>query len=391
MKVVVSILGLGRWDKDERKYIYEETQYGWGDKDQVKTTLIQEAFAKWFPDAKFLLLATEKAQQERSDGIRNVLSGRDQELVSIPDGKSADEFWDIYNALTNNLQPDSEVILDITHGFRSLGMLAFLAIIFLQAAKRVKLLHVLYGAQEAKGADGTTPIFDLTPFVTMLDWASATNRFLETGYPQKLAELARLDSSYGTFFQPLSNFSLSMQLHDPVRAGNEAKNAIEALEALRLRLNGPMEILGDQIVNQLTPLAFTKGDPDKKQLQAIYAQIDWYIQHQHYEKAVGLAKEWIYLFARWKSNMKIWPDSVECKFSLNSFLKQQENEPLKISYDQLKSLRDQMMHWRGFPSEEGEFTPDNSSFETVTAKVRDALKQLSTTVAQMGLELPEVL
>ncbi|GIW24896.1 TIGR02221 family CRISPR-associated protein [Meiothermus sp.] len=420
MKVVVSILGLGRWDKDERKYIYEETQYGWGDKNQVKTTLIQEAFAKWFPDAKFLLLATEKAQQERSDGIRNVLSGRDHQLVSIPDGKSADEFWEIYNALTNKLEAGSEVILDITHGFRSLGLLAFLAIVFLQASNRVKLLHVVYGAQEAKSADGITPIFDLTPFVTMLDWASATNRFLETGDASKFRRLVggeKTPSELREGLEYLEELALAVSANRAFLSGDlacKASRIDQGLENWGVE-NEPLKLLVPKIKRGLYFLQL-RPTPIKDFLVDLFRQILWYYHHGYYEKALGLAREWFITFVQYKCleygeirEDQIWPinDAIRNRWDKaigrigknllqnKNMLEQQvrpvfgkgfelSNEWKKLFevWQILKDVRNDLLHF-GFRSSPTE--PDG-----VGKEVRNCLSELINAVNEMGLELPNL-
>lgn len=382
MTVVVSILGLGRWDQNLKKYIYDNARYAWGNREIVETSLIQDAYLRWFPEASFLILATEKAEEERKGDLERIPNKR---IVRIKEGKNTDEFWQIYNVLADNLEPDSEVILDITHGFRSLGMLAFLATAFLRAAKQIKLTHLLYGAFEAKSEEGVTPIFDLAPFVTMLDWASATSRFLDTGYAQKLAQIAGSENKFRTLAVSLTDFSHAIQLHDPVRVGLEARRA---LDAMREGFSGPMEVLRGQLQLRLEPLVFTKEDEDKKQLISILAQVDWYLEHQHYEKAVGLAKEWLYLFARWKSKKGIWPNGE--KFSLNAFLSNIENKRLQGIYNELKVLRDGLLHWRGIPTEEGGNAEDQSTFDSQIARIQDVLKRLKSEVIQMGLELPEV-
>lgn len=376
MTVVVSILGLGRWDKEKERYVYETARYRWDDREVVETSLIQDAFAKWFPDAEFLILATEKAEQERERDLERIPN---KQVVRIKEGRNPVEFWEIYNALTDNLKPGSEVILDVTHGFRSLGMLAFLAIVFLQAAKRVKLLYLLYGAQEAKGADGTTPIFDLSPFVTMLDWASATNRFLETGYPQKLADLAEIHSENLAAYQHLKAFSRHIQLHDPIGAGKEAQKAVEALNRVS---QGPMGVLNQLLIDRLSPLAFTEQDDEEKQLIAMWFQIEWYLQHQHYEKAVGFANEWIHLFGRWKSSMSIY--DRDHKFSMKKFIEKlpdsEAKKDLKEIHDKLSKLRNKMMHW-SFASAIDE---NLEEIEALLQKLRGVVEKLCLKLPRRG-------
>ena len=56
----------------------------------------------------------------------------------------------IFNIIEQNIPTSSELLLDITHGFRSLPMLGFLAVAYLRAAKAIALTHLVYGALEAQ-------------------------------------------------------------------------------------------------------------------------------------------------------------------------------------------------------------------------------------------------
>ena len=110
--------------------------------------------------------------------------------VSIPDGKSEDELWQIFRALTESVPEGCRLHLDITHGFRSLPMLAFTACSFLRVTRRVEIVGIHYGAWDARNEkSNATPAFDLTPFLTLLDWSSAADQFLDIGDATRAAAL----------------------------------------------------------------------------------------------------------------------------------------------------------------------------------------------------------
>lgn len=367
---------------------YKETSYTWGGREAKPCRLVQQALIEWFPGASLLVCVTQKAKDKYGQEIKSIPNAC---LVDIPDGVNEAEFWKIYNKIEQEIlqiQKDKshceELVLDITHGFRSLPILALLAVSFLRAAKQVQVKHVLYGAYDAS-RNGSTPVFDLAPFLSMLDWANATSRFLETGYPHKMAQLAELNNGLHGVVGYLTKFSYAMQLHDPVSAGQEAQNAVDILQS---SIDGPMNLLRLQIKSSLEPLAFIKEkDDDEKQLLSIFNQIRWYQRHEHYEKAVGLAKEWLYLFARWKSGKAIWGND---SFKLSAFLGQPENARLKGVYDELKKLRDHMMHWRGIPAEDANGFSDEKSSKDILPGIHKKLRDLEEVVKGMGLNLPEV-
>jgi CRISPR-associated protein Csx16 len=79
-------------------------------------------------------------------------------------------------------------MLDITHGFRSSPFFAAAVASFVRAVdKNPPDLRICYAAFEAR-KDGVTPIWDLSEFVSLLDWTSALALFLRTGRSADVAE-----------------------------------------------------------------------------------------------------------------------------------------------------------------------------------------------------------
>jgi len=89
--------------------------------------------------------------------------------ISIPDGKDEAEIWGIFETLTQNVNEGDSIVFDITHAFRSIPFLAMIAVSYLRAAKGIELNAIVYGAYDAR-IDDKSPVFNLTPFVTLLDW-----------------------------------------------------------------------------------------------------------------------------------------------------------------------------------------------------------------------------
>ena len=74
-----------------------------------------------------------------------------------------------------------QIILDVTHGFRSLPMLIFVVAAYLRQMKYVVLERVVYGAYEAKDENYNAPVFDLTLMVELMDWFHGLDSFHVTG------------------------------------------------------------------------------------------------------------------------------------------------------------------------------------------------------------------
>jgi len=111
--------------------------------------------------------------------------------VSIPSGKDISEIWKIFEIVLSKLEDEDEVVIDITHSFRSLPMLVFTVLNYAKVLKNIKLDGVYYGAYEARNENNIAPIFDLTVFDQLLDWAQGVNAFLKYGNSQHIHDISK--------------------------------------------------------------------------------------------------------------------------------------------------------------------------------------------------------
>ena len=121
--------------------------------------------------------------------------------VMIPEGKSEREIWEIFQIIFDNLDRGDEVVFDITHSFRSIPMLVMVVLNYAKVVKSVSLKGIYYGAFEVLGtpaevekmplAERLAPIFDMTPFDSLMDWSVAIDRFLGAGDASLVAGLAK--------------------------------------------------------------------------------------------------------------------------------------------------------------------------------------------------------
>lgn len=119
----------------------------------------------------------------------------------VPTGRSEDEIWKIFDDILNQINDDDEVIFDITHGFRSLPLLAIIILNYARVLKNAKINGVYYGAVESLGTihdiermhikDRDAPIFDLTPFIYLFDWTGAIDDFLTYGDAKDINKLTK--------------------------------------------------------------------------------------------------------------------------------------------------------------------------------------------------------
>jgi CRISPR-associated Csx2 family protein len=143
---------------------------------------------------------------KRLDGLRTSLEKLELKprLVParIPEGRTEDEIWEIFQIILDHIEDGDEVVFDVTHGFRSIPMLAFASLNYAKALKNVTLKGIFYGAFDARqgfapkpkdayGPPTDVPIFDLTKYDNLLDWGQAVDRFLRAGDASEVGRLAK--------------------------------------------------------------------------------------------------------------------------------------------------------------------------------------------------------
>ncbi|QGT99786.1 hypothetical protein SYNTR_1193 [Candidatus Syntrophocurvum alkaliphilum] len=160
---------------------------------RVETKLFQKVVVQALKPDKTIIIVTEAAKRIHKKALEDELTEYDRlNFVDIPDGRNEEELWDIFFSIINNVEDNSKVIFDITHGFRSIPFINLIAIYYLKVVKNCVIEAVYYGAYEArKDKDGVkiSPTFDLTRFVTMLDWIRGIYDFIDYGDQNLLAKL----------------------------------------------------------------------------------------------------------------------------------------------------------------------------------------------------------
>ncbi|MCB0042299.1 MAG: TIGR02221 family CRISPR-associated protein [Caldilinea sp.] len=281
---------------------YKMTTYVYRDK-EMTTRLFAEALPTFFPDIEQVVVFVTPTVERDDHGNLKDLSEHLGDLfkpVRIPEGHDEKDLWAIFTALTEAVEEGEEVVFDITNSFRSLPFLVFLAAAYLRTARSVNVVGVLYGAFEAGGENQRSPVFDLTPFVSLLDWLTATDQFIQTGDARQLAKLLNpsqvrkgpsADAS-----NALSTVSLAAFLCQPYRLMSEAQQLdarLQAAEEVFPDLPRPYQMLRDRIVDTFGAFgADSDGEPEAS-LVAQMRLIEWYYANNQLIQAVTLAREWL--------------------------------------------------------------------------------------------------
>lgn len=107
-------------------------------------------------------------------------TGKKWELRLISSARTQEEQTNILHSIRDCVD-SGQVSLDLTHGFRHLGMLGFLSSFMLRRMfDAIKITGLWYGALEMTD-EGITPVLRLDGLSSIQDWIEALNRFDASG------------------------------------------------------------------------------------------------------------------------------------------------------------------------------------------------------------------
>jgi CRISPR-associated protein Csx16 len=289
---IVTFLGLGKPTPPH----YEPCRYTLGEVVTPSPTPIQDTVTVMAYPApiSLLVLGTKEVRDRWFDGRQLFRTLLEQALPAqtqppalgfqlLPDGKTDDERWQIFNEVVHALSPEpltlqdpatgsatleasppQTIILDITHGFRSQPFFAASAVQFARSQLRRSRqplleteLRILYAAFEARDGD-LTPVWELTQFTEVLAWDAAIDGLLRFGRADDLrALLAGLQGR-------LVRLSENRPMPKLKNLGDAARNMADALVTVRMpalftelaqRLGGAVGLSRDDVLRYIPPLA----------------------------------------------------------------------------------------------------------------------------------------
>lgn len=293
---------------------YKPVTYVWGNQEYV-TRLFPTALTNWLnPSAVLVLLTAEAREHANWTQLQEELAGKvSLTPVDIPLGRSEAELWQIFGTLADCLNEGDAVAFDVTHAFRSIPLLSLLVATYLRVAKSVSLQHLFYGAFEARQPASTppqptdrAPVFDLSPFLTLLDWVTATDKFVKSGDGRELAELLQAAHRLPwTTAAPPDSADLPRFLQGLGRSLNTLSQALllarphdiaENATVLVQRLNdaGPEAARWARPFTVLLERTRTAYEPFTDNTLASQRDlVRWYIEHGYLFQGVALAREWV--------------------------------------------------------------------------------------------------
>lgn len=299
-----------------------ETAYVFPDGSEHVASFCGVAITRMFPHTEVTVFVTQKAREMHLEHFTRDVKDYAAEVkpVDIPDGQDEGELWRVFQTVIDTVGEQEQLIFDVTHGFRSLPFLAFLAVAYLRTVKRVEIQHVFYGNFEARDTSVTpnrAPVIDLTRFTELLDWMIAADRFIRFGdgsdlarhlhrarpqgpdYPREVYQQGR---PLYEFAKALEEVSRALRLIRPEDALETSSTLIQALDNARPAIRQfalPFVPLVDQVQDAYRPLALPAPRRQDPVTWLRYERnlVHWYLERRQYAQAVALAREWLVSWA----------------------------------------------------------------------------------------------
>ena len=275
----------------------------------------------------------------------------------VPDGKTEQELKEMVKILLHSIPDECELLVDITHGFRSGPFVFSVAVQYLSFLRpSVEIEGLYYGMM----SDGSAPLVNLQVFLDLMDWLYAVRVFRDTFIPQKLAEMMESVSAESDeavkIKESIAMLANIMDLCLPL-------DLAEAAAALRQELSSPLPeplrsgvLLADELFGEVAELASVfapDGDRDRvpevldrEEINRQIRVIDKYIEAGRLMNAVGMIYEWVLTMiiyqngdrAKWRTR-KERDKAIRLRGSLE--LPQMPNE----AKERMRRLRNHLNHY----------------------------------------------
>lgn len=281
---------------------------------KVLTPFYQEALVEFYKPKTLYVLLTKKVELTPPKGATEsnwqALQKRLAEKVELHPIKNVSEeltpnaIWSIFNLITDFIEPKDRVIFDITNGFRSIPIVALLAISYLRVVRQVEIEALLYGALKYPSQEGEeTPSYDLLPIVSLLDWTTATNQFIKTGNGEALADLLKNNQAANETTEKLANnintISRGLQMLRPMDVMTASAQLPEDIKKATFTISQeipPFATLLKRVEVDYSKFGLVnpqQKDNAKASLVKQLQMVGWYIEKKEIVQALSIAREWL--------------------------------------------------------------------------------------------------
>lgn len=303
---------------------YLSGHYGWDSHDKVFIFTTNEAEGKnnIAAPGNWRLLQDEIAEKKPDIKVEN---------VHIKSGKNVDEIWANFSIMYDVLEEGDALYIDITHSFRSIPLLFSSLMHYAKFLKKVEIKALYYGAFETLEMvrdierqypdphDRIAPVFDLTAFSEIQDWAIAANDFIRFGNSEALGELTEKNinlivrekagfdgatsklKKLNTHIQKLC-LDIKTNRSSELIEGTHAKGILETLNSLDRKLIQPLGYLLPEIRQSVSGVYKNKGS-----IMNVLYTVEWCIDKHLIQEGFTLLREGVVSYilgSQWSNSQK---------------------------------------------------------------------------------------
>lgn len=298
MKRLITVLGTT---------CYKDTTYAFPSGQKRRGRLFAAQAAAEYKVEQVDCLATDEAWEAHGKALEDA-SPASVKRHAVHPIRGETELWDLFQTVVDIPQAGDRLVLDLTHGFRSMPLIGAVAASVAALTKGATIEGLIYGAFEQRDDAGVTPVIDLTPFYTILKWQAACEEFARTGLAggllAALGSGTSLPDSVKAFQQHAGELALALTMMNPSAAQRSARELKEAVEKVDATPTGgeipPVLAVAGWVGEACAP--FRQHDCEgtaEERLRHEAAMIKWYRDHGHYTQVATLLREWLVSLAGW--------------------------------------------------------------------------------------------
>lgn len=285
---------------------YEKVKYRFND-EIVETNLFPKAFEQFFHLDKLLIVATKSAEDKH---FKNCDCQTSVEIIRIPDGRNEEELWEVFERIYTKVPEKSNLIIDVTHSFRSLPIVSLSIIQYLKTLKNVSVDRIVYGAYEAKDEYNIAPVFDLTPFIDIIDWSYSIYDFVNHGnaellrdkmktlhestYLNATKEKSKSLSGFGQSLNKLSNSLSIVRVKETFTLSQELLKKVDSVknDIVKIPQSKPIEPLLSLLKDKYQVLGIDESEVFlPRGFNAQIKMLELYKENHQFMQAITLARE----------------------------------------------------------------------------------------------------
>jgi len=257
----------------------------------------------------------------------------------IPDGESDAEQYEILSQISKAKPAGrARISIDVTHGYRHLGMIGFLSVFLLERIGNLEVEGLWYGALDMR-KDGVAPVVKLDGLMRVQNWIDALERFDSTGNYGAVAKLLREDGVDDASIKQLEYAAFNEYTYNIPSAKKRLSQFLPTIE--NNRLEGAAGLFQDTLK---TRLAWVK-EPSVASYQRDLAKR--FLEQGDYLRATILGWE-SYITKRCEAEgcEVVGDDRKEIYESLESHIKDSysSKDPIRKAYFHLRTLRNTLAH-----------------------------------------------